>query len=58
MKFKVEVIQEAESKKMSLCAQSERFAVSKNQEANLLKEKYEVMKLWITNSNEKVEDLF
>ena len=55
LKEKVEVIQEAENKKMSLRALSERFAVSKNQVANLLKEKDEVMKLWITNSNENLK---
>ena len=34
---------------------SGRFAVSKNQVANLLKEKDEVMKLWITSSKENLK---
>ena len=50
LKEKLEIIQKAENK-MSLRALSERFTISKNQVANLLKEKDEVMKLRITNSN-------
>ena len=44
LKEKLEIIQKAENK-MSLRALSERFTISKNQVANLLKEKIKIIKL-------------
>ncbi|XP_054724897.1 tigger transposable element-derived protein 6-like [Uloborus diversus] len=52
LKEKIEVINVAENEKLSLRDLGEKFKISKNQVSNVLKEKEEIKRLWITNSNE------
>nr|XP_015922101.2 uncharacterized protein LOC107450690 isoform X9 [Parasteatoda tepidariorum] len=51
LKEKVDVLNVAENEKLSLRALGQRFRISKNQVSNVLKDREEITKLWITNSN-------
>ena len=57
LKEKIDVLEVAEKEKLSVRSLAERFHVGKTQISELLKEKEEIRKMWVLNSNENLKNL-